>query len=524
MIDQYRKLFPSRPTAKSLNLQGLKPARGTSVSRSQVEELERLLIRQGTFSFPLSTLARKDPRHAQLKVLRAASTPMWPMGTHYWVRDNALIGERLLNVCLKDKKLSSTFRKLGRQLLQSALTIMSTPTQLARFRSVIENTSDQQVRSAAQWPQIFLGIADNLSGEKVEGWAHKQDAWQILAFHVLDNLASGKLSVDDLSIEHREFLSLVTPFLARVRFYEQENSGSWEELEAVRSSVIAWDMALIARVRALAGGMRFAFLEDGFRAFQASLSVYADTSSFHAFLNDLLTRGAETLKRTIPFECPLYPASDPRHRLADGALIYLLQLDTPRLVAEMLDLPESWIAESEKKLLKTIASLFDPRTGGHRRYRNDSYQRLGFFRPETTRRLAEMYGAPSGDASGNFTGRDRVVPRGPEAAWTHFTWQLSAWAGRRYCETGDTSYLKLQQHYFLQGLRTIGSTPQLSVEQGPEGEPRIIRLPAYRCPECYLTEVDQKQRQFLFPSPHTPLNWATAEALSAFSRMYLSLA
>ena len=31
-----------------------------------------------------------------MTVVRAATTEMWPMGTHFWVRDTALIGARFL--------------------------------------------------------------------------------------------------------------------------------------------------------------------------------------------------------------------------------------------------------------------------------------------------------------------------------------------------------------------------------------------------------------------------------------------
>lgn len=508
---------------ESRSLKGLSTSARTALKFSDIANLESLLRRKGCFTLPLSPLVKKTPAFSRLKILRASDTPMWPMGTHYWVRDNALIAQRLIGITLADRPFSLKLRKLGRDLLESGLTIMSTRSQLTRFRNVIESPSDTYAKSATSWPQIFLGIADNLSGEKHEGWAHKQDAWQILAHTALVNLACGKLDPESLTIENREFLSLVAPFLARVRFYQQENSGSWEELEAIRSSVLAWDMAVLQQIYQLSCSARFSFLEDGFREFRGSLHGYAITDSFSEFLKDLLHKGAEVLKRSIPFESPLYPVTNPRHRLADAALIYLLQLDTPRLVADILDLPESWIEESETKLLKTIATLYDPRTGGHRRYKNDSYQRFGFFRDDTIAKLNEMYGAPSGDASGHFTGRDGIVPSGPEAAWSHFTWQLSSWSGRRYQETLEPRYLKMQHHYFNQGLRTIPTRALYSVELSQKGTIHLIKLPAYRCPECYLTEADSRGKQFVFPSPHTPLNWATGEALAAFSAIYQNL-
>jgi hypothetical protein len=36
-------------------------------------------------------------------------------------------------------------------------------------------------------------------------------------------------------------------------------------------------------------------------------------------------------------------------------------------------------------------------------------------------------------------------------------------------------------------------------------------------PECYIADRDRRGRELVFPSPHTPLNWATAELLQAFA-------
>ena len=94
----------------------------------------------------------------KIPILRAAKTNMWPMGTHYWVRDNALIGERLLNIQLKDKKFSKELQQLGEKLLWSCMTVMSTRSQLSRFRRIIESDSDELTNSAAAWPQTFLAI------------------------------------------------------------------------------------------------------------------------------------------------------------------------------------------------------------------------------------------------------------------------------------------------------------------------------------------------------------------------------
>jgi hypothetical protein len=394
--------------------------------------LEKKYIHRGTFEFSV-----KKVRYMQenLTILGAASTDMWPMGTHFWVRDNALIGKRLLFYESFDLKLTRNYNNLGKKLLLSTLSIMSTKSQLTRMRRVILSNNPKFVDNVNNWPQIFLCIKDNLLGKKYESWAHKQDAWQILAHSILLGLESTKISFTELSSAHREFLSLLVPFLAKVKFYKQENSGSWEEIEACRSSVIAWDLALLHDISRLHHAKQFAFLIKGFGRYRSKLPKEVCNKSFEACLRTLLTLGARQLKKKIPYEAAEYPRSDARYRKEDAALIYLLQLNTPHMVAKILNLTQAWVTQKEHELLSAINSLFDPRTGGHKRYHRDSYQRFGFFREKTVRKLKELYGGASGDASKNFKARDTLVPKGPEAAWVHFTWQLSAWAGRRYQKT-----------------------------------------------------------------------------------------
>lgn len=496
------------------------PARFTKLARDPAA-LFKFLKNQGAFTLPFFK-ARFGHEKPTLTIVRAAATPMWPMGTHFWVRDNAFVGLRLVNIELADEDFEKELRAKGESILWSTLNILSTPTQLIRFKNIIENYSDDFVNAAANWPQIFLSIKSNLSGAHHEGWSHKQDAWQILAHSVLQLLESGRLSLDSLTFSHKEFFALLVPFLAKVRYYRQENSGSWEELEAVRTSVVAWDLALLNQINRLAGYNRFAFLRSGFERYRSILANYGDTSSFQNFVNSIMLHGAEHIRAAMPYECPLYPVDDPRHRKADAALIYLLQLDIPRLVANLLNLPDSWIAQSEAKLLKAVETLYDERTGAYRRYHKDSYQRKGYFRAEVVKRLAEFYGSPSSEYSSGFTGRDAIVPKGPEAAWTHFSWQLCAWAGRRYSETKDKKYAKMHQTYYQRAVRTITQKGEESIELSPKGRPRKKKIPAYRFPECYLTEEDKRGKEYLFPTPHTPLNWATAEALSAFSSMFIA--
>jgi len=481
-------------------------------SLEDLKKLAQRLSKAGLFDIRTErhTVYDVDGDRFVMTMARAASTDMWPMGTNYWVRDNALIGARYL------ASGDPMGIKLGRELLMSALNFLSTVSQLKRFEGIIRSKSMVFKINANNWPFIFVAIKDNLNSAKHEGWAHKQDAWQIVAWYILDAIDSGALSRSALSRKNRKFFGAIVPFLCAISFYRAENSGSWEEIPAIRSSVRAWEHRLIVRLAELSKRRGWTFLN---RDFERSRRYLPKSLRKLTLVNAVAKVEGEVLKamlRDLPYESPCYPRRDPRHRASDAALIYLLQLDYPAFLAERSRKSQSWATLLEAKILSEILSLSDSKSGGVYRYANDSYQRSGFFRNEVAAELAKLYGAPSGDASKHFTGRDRIVPKGRKAAWTHFVWQLSAWAGERYLLTGEKRYKQLHTTMFKRGLGLVTGARELSVEQLSNGEVRVFRVPKYRMPECFISDSGPSGRERVFPSPHTPLNWSVGEMFDAF--------
>jgi hypothetical protein len=474
--------------------------------------LQSFLSESGAFDINFESIAWRDSdgEKKRLTVARAAATGMWPMGTHYWIRDNAIIGSRLLFGP------AGKSQKRGKEVLLSTLTVMSSVAQLKRFDQIIAADKKSFIDNVGNWPHIFLGIDNNLTAQQDEGWAHKQDAWQILAYFVLEGLEIGALSLSDLTEKHKRFLGKIVPFLAKIKYWQCENSGSWEEIAAVRSSVMVWDAVLIYRLLLLSHEKEFAFLSANFNKKKKHLGAKFKSKDFGECASSIFVSGLKTLSQALPYECPNYDKKDVRYRSADAALIYILQLDFPRFFAHVTGNSESWAVSLERKILQQIESLFDKETGGIYRYETDSYQRIGYFRNLIVKKLSDMYGAPSGDASSKFSERSDIVPKGRKAAWSHFTWQLAAWAGRAFLHTGDEFYLKKHEFYFQQGLRLVTGAKEYSIEQDSKGIIKIRKIPSGLMPECYLTEKDSSGKDFTFPTPHTPLNWAVVEMADAF--------
>lgn len=476
-----------RPIRPAAAFEPLVTAFEAEPSARQLSALASFLEEAGAFSIPIETRDWPDSsgKIQSVSITRAAHTPMWPMGTHWWARDNTLIAVRFIEA----GQLTGDTGKvaLGKRLLLSALTIMSSRAQLKRFENIISSRDPAFRNNPHNWPHIFLEIAGNLNAAKVEPWAHKQDAWQMLAYYTLMFLEAGVLTEADLTDNHRSFFKLLAPFLATVEYWHQESSGSWEEITAVRTSVLAWETLLLAALE------RHGYaVEPG-----------------------LLDKGIASVMRQLPYESPGYPTNSPRYREADAALIYLLQLEYPHFLADRLGRGRTWADKLEQQILEQIRRLDDLVSGGIRRYQGDSYQRVSFFRNTTAQKLQALYGKPSGDASGeeHFTGRDKVVPAGREAAWTHFVWQLAAWSARH------KEYRALHQEYLHRGLRLLTGDREISVAQRADGGMKIINLPSLRFPECYITEILTDGSELVFPSPHTPLNWAVAEAATAFAQL-----
>ena len=477
-----------------------------------LQGLSAVLARAGLFDVLCERHAVRDVDGERLTmtVVRAATTDMWPMGTHFWVRDTALIGARFL-----DGEDPSAVR-LGKALLLSAVSFMSTVSQLGRFHAIIRSKSRAHKRDPLRWPYIFAAVRDNLNAARDESWSHRQDAWQIAAWHTLSAIERGRLSVRDLTAKHRQFLGAIVPFLISVDFVTMESSGSWEEVAAVRSSVRAWEHRLIVKLAELSAKREFSFLSREFLKLRKFLPAPYRQRTLAQAASLIERRAIAAMVRDLPFESPGYPKSDVRYRTGDGALIYLLMLDYPRFLAERAGKGAAWGARLEKQVLAQVLKLVDSKSGGVYRYGDDSYQRCGFFRNETVETLNRLFGGPSGDASLQIATRNKVVPKGRKAAWTHFVWQLAAWAGERFLETGTKRYQQLHERFFRSGLGLVTGAREVSWEVGPDGHTRIIRVPKLRMPECYVAELSPSGKEMIFPSPHTPLNWAVGEMFNAF--------
>ncbi|MET7298033.1 hypothetical protein [Embleya sp. NPDC005575] len=481
--------------------------------------VETLLKERGALDLPVieAGSVRVDGEARRVSIVAATDIAADPtvrhgeMSTMFYLRDHVQSASAMMELFLSDPVRYAREGDIGRELIHSALHLISTPAQLARFAAVVERGDTGQ----DEWPHISLWF-DDLEAEKPNSWRNKQDSFQMLAFLVLDALDRGFIGTDELLPAHREFLRFVVPFLRAVGYPRYESSGSWEEIAARRTSVMAVETALLDRIRVLTDNGTVGFLADG--------------EDFTARVGTMVDAGLREIGRRIPFESPDYELDSIRHRRADASLVYLLMYGLPELLAEArvpIGEPARPMTarEVETVVLDALLSLQDPATGGLIRYAEDSYQRVNFHTHEvqaTVRAIKDEIRADAEARGGDMDldrkqeMRGRLTPQGREAAWTHPLGQLAAWAARRSLHTrrSDPEQARNYREFAVRRLNSMlatvtGENQWHAVLREDDGY-HVREVPPYRVPECYVTYRDDQGNELIVPSPHTPLNWSTA--------------
>jgi phosphorylase kinase alpha/beta subunit len=364
--------------------------------------LRQLLERQGAFRFkPLRT-------HLYAAAVVAPSN-VHSGYEHCWVRDNVHISHAFY--------LTDQTRAAVR--IMSALMRFYTKHR-QRFVDVIEarvNRSDAMTRPHVRFNGATLE-------ESKQTWAHAQNdalGYFLWMYGTLASKGLVKPSVDEI-----ETLKLFPPYFDAIRYWEDEDSGHWEEMRKVEASSIGAVVAGLKALRAWLDG------DDG--------------------VKQLEQRGQFALEKILPFEC--IDESLTKRRRYDAALVFLVfPLDVVG-------------AAMGRRILKDIAEALEG-PFGIKRYLGDSYW-AGDYKDKVTASQR------TADFSDSLEARDQLLAKGQEAQWCLFDPIMSAAYGRRYHRTGKKMDLDLQTHYFN---RSIGQ-----LTGNVEG------VKEFRCPEAYYLQ------------------------------------
>jgi hypothetical protein len=478
------------------------------------------------------------------------------MSEQIWIRDEAQDARSLIQALKIAPDQGSAHyndqKKTAQDILRGAIDLMSPQAQRKRYENIIQDPS--LADDPENWPQIAINT-EHLDSEISTPWRHNQEAFQMLGIATLDAIDNKILTVDDLAGDNKKFLSSMMPFLASVNFSERETVGSWEEISAIRTSVVAVETALLHTIQQHADKPEFAFMHEGFDRAKEHLirnkdkTSFKDTdfnenTTFKEALGFMIDKGLMRIGEQLPHEAPSHGRDSAKYTAADAALLYLLDYDIPQLLAKK-HIPikaaggESLeVDEIEDVILAEVGKLYDKETQGIIRYgapddpNPDSYLRNMYDTPgvqseikkmkKDLRAEAEAKGEPL-NLEEKRRRREEIVPKGPAAAWTHFNAQLSAWAGRRYLETGKEFYLNRAVETFNRTVAMVTGEGEHHILPEGDGEYRVKPVESFRLTECIPTIITEDGERITFPSPNTQLDWAVTKTIEAAAMVTAAL-
>ena len=329
-----------------------------------------------------------------------------------------------------------------------------------RFDSIIDGLADKN--EPMERPHIrFNGDA---LAENMETWPHAQnDALGYFLWIFGKLISCGEVIC---SPQDEKLITLFLEYFHKIEFWQDEDSGHWEEVRKVAASSIG---AVVAGLHAI-------------RPIVETAYHHRNTKLFLPILDELLLMGRESLNDILPWECK--QETQEQQRVDDAALLFLIY---------PLDVVTHQQAE---QIIRNVKEQLQGEYG-IKRYLGDSYWCDDYkdkLQPEDR----------TADVSEDMSARDSMLTADCEAQWCIFDPILSIIYGKKYLTSGKTSHLEEQIFYFH---RTLG---QITTEDSPMG--------GFRCPESYY-----KSHGVYIPNDITPLYWTQSHLWQAIVWMKRSM-
>lgn len=502
-------------------------------------QLESALQNHGTLDLPIisnySVALRESRRQVSLLPATKPGTTHGDMSNMVYLRDQIQTADILLRLAQYNPKQHKNEGTTGKQLLISSLDLLSTPAQLNRFAKCIDRYANGKDCTQDDWPQISLQF-DDLDAVKSNNWRNIQDNIQMLVHATLLALENGQIQSADLLPSHKQALCAIIVLIISAGSPLYENSGSWEEIAARRTSVMAIETAVFSKLfdlRLGADGRRYAFFASEYQKYRRQYPEF-----FAADLDELLMsktiEGLTAISERLPFESPKYSKNTIKFRTADSTLVYILRYHIPELLVRYgidvmaINQPLSGHDREEQiedLILDQLQTLADPKGYGMFRYHNDSYQRVNWGTDGTQTVVKNIKRFVTEQAATNRQPinydlkqslRHQLTPKGRQAAWSLGQAHIAFWAADRYRQ-----HMQLAQPDRAARYQTIGTNnlnavlshitgdQQFTSTANKKGAYQLTPVDSWRLPECYVTyQADDEQT--IVPSAHTPLYWSVA--------------
>jgi phosphorylase kinase alpha/beta subunit len=330
----------------------------------------------------------------------------------------------------------------------------------SRFRDIIDDPTRTVKNDVQRRPHIRFSA--KALEELPEKWPHAQN--DALGYALWLRLALANSGGFPFEAQDWEVYGDFPAYFEALQYWQDSDSGAWEEGRKINNSSIGAVVAGLAELRKYLTGMHG---KSGTPREHCSIEKIA-------FIDKLQDKGEERLKKTLPFESP-------PERLIDSALLFLLY---PLNLDLSLQVQDAILHLIEARLEAPL---------GIKRYLGDSYFCQDYdkwFPP----------GQMSSDFSERMEFRDAFLQPGCEAQWCIFDPVISIIYGQRFLnDPVDRENLRSQTRYFNRSLRQVTS----------DG----------KCPELYYLREEK-----YITNAHTPLVWTQANQALALHLMEQSIA
>ena len=424
----------------------------SSYELTDIQRISEVLREKGTFEF------RRLSNGLFPAIIVETNTEYTGYG-NVWVRDNVYIAYShyalgIFDVASKNINTLMTYFRNHRH----------------RFVDIIENRID----ASEPMSRPHVRFDGNELKEIDQKWAHAQNDALGYFLWLYCEMASRGVIIPQRP--DAEILALFVLYFQAIRYWEDEDSGHWEEVRKISASSIG---VVIAGLEALKQLIKIS------KSFQCE---HKKTIITVEFLERLIQFGKSSLEQILPWECVQSDLT--KRRQYDAALLFLIY--PLRVVQDSV---------ADQILQEVISNLQGDY--GIRRYLGDSY-----WAPDYKAKLLPE--KRTADFSDNMLSRnDLLAQAGTEAQWCIFDPVISAIYGLKFWTTKQQVYLDKQTEYLNRSLGQITA---------PKSLPAYMNVPEFKCPELYYIEKGQYA-----PNDNVPLLWTQANLRVALKMMEQSL-
>ena len=431
-----------------INNQEIKKLIKPEYKSSDLQNIKLLLQKRETFKF--QTLD-----NGLFPAAQVSESTEYTGYSAVWVRDNIYVAyshylTRKTNVALKCVRCLMQYFNQHQQ----------------RFHKIIEGEVDPD--NVMKRPHICFNGTDLTEIDR--DWQHAQnDALGYFLWFCCRLIETGVLQPGSQELK---ILSLFPLYFEAIAYWEDEDSGHWEEERKISASSIG---VVVASLQALKKLLTTNLIDS-------DLLVRRHQQVTPKLLDNLIAKGTDALRSILPSES-IQPK---RLRRYDAALLFLIY------PLNVLDDAMS------NRIIEDVAQNLQGKYGISR-YLNDS-----FWCRNYTDLPEQIRTSISRDREQWLEKNGRELQQGEEAQWCIFDPIISAIYGVKFQKTQQTKYLAKQTFYLNRSLGQLTSTDS--------------HLGEFKCPELYYLNENK-----YIPNDATPLLWTQANLYTALEIMTQSL-